>query len=109
MLEDNTNVKRKQEKKEECTEFYSKDIYEAEADFEAFGAEKSKRRVEMEEALKVLHNDTKNMILLEVFNIYQPVRKCRDEIITKIGEVDPNFCDWVIKQAEKDRQPVDID
>ncbi|CAG9314048.1 unnamed protein product [Blepharisma stoltei] len=102
----NPNANRELSRGDEETDWSQKQYYEDEIDFEV---DKTMRRSEIEKALRVIHNDTKNSILLEAFNIYPQARTYRDEIIIRIGEVDGNFCKWILQLAEEDKRPVDID
>lgn len=80
-----------------------------EVGLEKFDEDRKERKFQLEEAMKVLHNETKNTILLEAICIYQNVKKYRDELLVRVGELDEKFCKYLLKKADEDRVPVDLE
>lgn len=56
---------------------------------------------ELKEALKSLDHESKNQILLQAIKFYPTVKKYRDKLITRVGELDKVFGDWVLKKASE--------
>lgn len=54
---------------------------------------------ELKEALRGLDSDSKNQILLQAIKFYPAVKKYRDKLIARVGELDKVFGDWVLRKA----------
>ncbi|CAG9314343.1 unnamed protein product [Blepharisma stoltei] len=61
------------------------------------------RKAALEEALSYLDEDSLCQVLLQAIKHFPTVKKYRDQLIVRIGELDKTFGEWVIKTAEEEK------
>lgn len=64
--------------------------------------EENYKKTLLENAVNVLTEESKNQILLQAVKHFKTIKNHRDALIVRVGELNQDFFDWILKKAEED-------